>query len=103
MAEHPYSVGDRVLVSRDLSGEEHVEGLVVDVALSAFASGQLAASQAVGSGQLTWVAAGGEEACAECVANGSAGPVLPGNEFVSGHRHPPVHAGCRCAITSTSV
>ncbi|CAB4693713.1 MAG: hypothetical protein F2663_04375 [Actinobacteria bacterium] len=30
MAEHPYSVGDRVLVSRDLSGEEHVEGLVVD-------------------------------------------------------------------------
>ncbi len=80
-----------------------VEGLVVDVALSAFASGQLAASQAVGSGQLTWVAAGGEEACAECVANGSAGPVLPGNEFVSGHRHPPVHAGCRCAITSTSV
>ena len=27
---NPYSVGDRVLVSRDLSGEQHVEGRVVD-------------------------------------------------------------------------
>ena len=27
---NPYSVGDRVLVSRDLSGEGHVEGRVID-------------------------------------------------------------------------
>ena len=80
-----------------------VEGLVVDVALSAFASGQLAASQSMGNGSLLWVAAGGEDACAECVANASAGPVTPGTEFVSGHRHPPVHAGCRCAISTLSV
>jgi hypothetical protein len=28
--QNPYKTGDRVLVSRDLSGEEHVEGRVVD-------------------------------------------------------------------------
>ena len=76
-----------------------VDGLVADVALSAFASGQVALT----TNTVRWVVASSGQGCAECVANSAATPRKAGTEFPSGHRHPPVHAGCRCALVTANA
>ncbi len=76
-----------------------VDGLVADVALSAFASGQVALT----SNKVRWIVSAPDQGCAECVANSAAGPRFASTEFPSGHRHPPVHAGCRCALVTANT
>jgi len=76
-----------------------VDGLVADVALSAFAAGQVA----VTTNTLRWIVGAGDQGCADCVANGAAAARRASTEFPSGHRHPPVHAGCRCALVTATA
>jgi DivIVA domain-containing protein len=73
-----------------------IDGLVGDVALSAFATGQYAG--ATSATAVRWTLGTSCTECASCAANVDAGAVRAGSDFPSGHRHPPVHAGCRCSI-----
>ena len=73
-----------------------IDGLVGDVALSAFATGQYAG--ATSATAVRWTLGASCTECSSCAANVAAGAVRAGSDFPSGHRHPPVHAGCRCSI-----
>jgi hypothetical protein len=75
-----------------------VERLVGDAALDAFSAGVAAAAGRAG---LRWVLAGGGSGCADCDDNALAGVVEKGEEFPTGHHHPPAHAGCRCLVVPT--
>jgi len=80
---------------------ERIERMVGDFALEAFSSGALAA---VGpDAELRWVVGGTESPCADCDDNSLAGAVGAGEEFPTGHRHPPAHPGCRCLVVPTSA
>jgi hypothetical protein len=75
---------------------ERIERLVGDVSLGAFSQGVLSGT---GDGvTVRWLLAGRDGGCADCDDNSLADPVVPGAEFPTGHRHPPVHAGCRCLV-----
>ena len=43
-----------------------------------------------------WLAV--NNSCRTCLANQSAGPVLAGQPFPSGHLTPPAHLDCRCCL-----
>jgi len=78
---------------------ERIERLAGDYALGAFSSGVLSgAGKGVAS---RWVLAGSGTACADCDDNALAGNVAPGEDFPTGHRHPPAHPGCRCLVVPT--
>jgi DivIVA domain-containing protein len=78
-----------------------IEGLVGDWVLEAFSSGVLAASGS--GGGLRWVVGGEAPPCADCDDNALAGAVPTGDEFPTGHLHPPAHPGCRCLVVPTSA
>jgi len=78
---------------------ERIERLVGDSTLRAFSSGILSASGS--DARVRWVAVG-SPACADCDDNALAGSIGAGEEFPTGHRHPPAHPGCRCVIVPTS-
>ena len=89
---------DRVNVAfREWRGER-VGRLVADAAHAAFARGHFVATPA--GTPLRWVADDGERPCAECEDNGLAGSTLKGTAYPTGHRHPPVHSGCRCLVVT---
>ena len=44
----------------------------------------------------------GDAPCPDCEDNGLTGPQPPGEEFPTGHRHPPAHPGCRCLVAPTA-
>jgi len=80
-----------------------VEGLAGDFTTRAFAVGELAVMSSLGAGAeppVRWVVedddAGGS--CPDCDDNALAGPLAAGEEFPTGHVHPPVHPGCRCLL-----
>ncbi len=75
---------------------ERVETLVGDAALGAFSAGVLGSTDP--GGQVRWVLATPGEGCADCDDNALAEGSTPGDEFPTGHRHPPAHAGCRCLL-----
>jgi DivIVA domain-containing protein len=77
---------------------ERIERLAEDSAVEAFSKGVLAG---VGKHGLRWSRSDVGPGCADCEDNGLAGAVSPGDEFPTGHRHPPAHAGCRCLIVPT--
>ncbi|MEJ7765230.1 MAG: hypothetical protein WKF86_07025, partial [Acidimicrobiales bacterium] len=102
--EQAYSVADgesrvdRVNVAfREWRGER-VGRLVADAALAAFSRGHFVATPA--RTPLRWVADDGERPCAECEDNSLAVATPKGTPFPTGHRHPPVHSGCRCLVVS---
>lgn len=78
---------------------ERIERLVGDQALSAFSAGVLLAAKAAGG--VRWVLGGGADPCADCDDNALSGVLSPGDEFPTGHFHPPAHPGCRCLVTPT--
>jgi len=91
---------DRVNVAfREWRGER-VGRLVADAAHAAFARGHFVATPA--RTPLRWLADDGERACAECEDNGLAGSTSKGTPFPTGHRHPPVHSGCRCLVVTAA-
>jgi DivIVA domain-containing protein len=77
---------------------ERIERLAEDSAVEAFSRGVL-----VGAGKrsVRWSRSEVGPGCADCEDNGLAGAVAPGEEFPTGHRHPPAHAGCRCLVLPT--
>ena len=77
-----------------------IERLVGDAALEAFSTGVISGAGPAG---LRWVLAGTGTGCADCDDNALAGVVARGDEFPTGHRHPPAHAGCRCLVVPTPV
>ncbi len=92
----PTRRADRVNVAfREWRGER-VGRLVADAAHAAFARGHFVATPA--RTPLRWVADDGERPCAECEDNELAGSTPKGTPFPTGHRHPPVHSGCRCLV-----
>ncbi|HLG66705.1 MAG TPA: DivIVA domain-containing protein [Acidimicrobiales bacterium] len=80
---------------------ERIERLVGDYCIGAFSAG-VVASTGPGAG-IRWVLARAEGACPDCDDDSLAGVVAPGDEFPTGHRHPPAHAGCRCLVYPTPV
>lgn len=77
-----------------------VEALAADHVVAAFAAAALAAVPA--AQKMRWVVDDDGGACADCDDNALAGGVVAGDEFPTGHRHPPVHAGCRCLLAPVS-
>ncbi len=79
---------------------ERIERLAEDSAVEAFSKGVLAG---VGKGAVRWSRNEVGPGCADCEDNALAGAVVPGDEFPTGHRHPPAHAGCRCLVLPTPI
>jgi DivIVA domain-containing protein len=78
---------------------ERIERLAEDRVIEAFSAGVLA-----GAGRgvpLRWVGSDAGPGCADCEDNALAGPIDAGEEFPTGHRYPPAHAGCRCLVMPT--
>lgn len=91
--------GERVGAAyREWRGER-IERLAEDRALDAFGVGSLAG--APNGTTLRWVTASDGTGCADCEDNALAGDVYAGDQFPTGHRHPPAHAGCRCLALPT--
>lgn len=78
---------------------ERIEQLAKDRALDAFGAGVLVGSGRFGG--VRWVRGGDGPGCADCEDNALAGRVVPGEEFPTGHVHPPAHAGCGCLVLPT--
>ena len=83
---------------------ERVERLAGDYVVAAFSAGSLAGVSSADT-QVEWVAvsASGAEPCPDCEDNALNGPQPPGDEFPTGHVHPPVHPGCRCLLAPTDT
>jgi DivIVA domain-containing protein len=78
-----------------------VERLAGDQAVFAFARAALAAVP--GGTTLRWVVDDDGAECPDCDDNALAGPVPAGDDFPTGHRHPPAHAGCRCLLAPANA
>jgi DivIVA domain-containing protein len=77
------------------------ERLAGDQTVFAFARAALAA---VPEGtMLRWVVEDDVAECPDCDDNALAGPVAAGEEFPTGHPHPPAHAGCRCLLAPANA
>lgn len=76
---------------------ERIERLAGDHVVAALSLGTMAV---VGKGVIEWVAvaATGESPCPDCEDNGLNGAQAAGEEFPTGHAHPPAHPGCRCLV-----
>jgi len=76
---------------------ERIERLAGDHVVAAFSIGTMVV---VGKGSIEWVsvAAPGASPCPDCEDNGLNGAQSPGEEFPTGHAHPPAHPGCRCLL-----
>jgi DivIVA domain-containing protein len=81
---------------------ERIERLAGDHVVAAFSAGTMSA---VADAQLEWVAVAGsgDAPCPDCDDNGLSGPQQSGQEFPTGHRHPPAHTGCRCLLTRSAT
>jgi hypothetical protein len=72
-----------------------VERLCTDVARRAFHAGVVAACA---GRELRFLAAPTDAPCDACALDARAGTVAAGATFPSGQPHPPLHAGCACAV-----
>jgi DivIVA domain-containing protein len=98
-------VGEHVGAAfREWKGER-IERLAADHVVAAFSTGTLAAAEGTDGAQLEWVAVSGSEdpPCPDCEDNGLSGSQAPGEEFPTGHRHPPAHPGCRCLLAPSAT
>ncbi len=84
---------------------ERIERLAGDHVVAAFSAGTIAAAEGASSAQLEWLAASDSEdtPCPDCEDNGLTGSLAPGEEFPTGHRHPPAHPGCRCLLVLSAT
>ncbi len=77
-----------------------VEALATDHIVAAFSQAVVAGTPA--GSELRWVVDDDGGACADCDDNALDDGVPAGQEFPTGHRHPPAHAGCRCLLVPVS-
>jgi hypothetical protein len=84
---------------------ERIERLAGDHVVAAFSLGTIAAVQKDQAAQVEWlaVAGTGDAPCPDCEDNGLNGALGPGEEFPTGHRHPPAHPGCRCLLVTSAT
>ncbi len=84
---------------------ERIERLAGDHVVAAFSAGTIATALGAGSAPLEWVAVSdsGDTPCPDCEDNGLNGSQAPGEEFPTGHRHPPAHPGCRCLLALSAT
>jgi hypothetical protein len=78
---------------------ERIEHLAYDRAIAAFGIGVVAGTPK--GTTLRWITGDDGPGCADCEDNALAGEVTAGEEFPTGHQHPPAHAGCRCLVLPT--
>jgi hypothetical protein len=78
---------------------ERIERLAEDRVIDAWGAGVLVGSARAGG--VRWTRAESGPGCADCEDNVLAGRLAPGDEFPTGHRHPPAHPGCRCVLLPT--
>jgi len=78
-----------------------VERLAGDQVLAAFGRGTVAV--AAPGAALRWVVDDGGTDCPDCDDNALAGPIEPGQQYPTGHLHPPAHAGCRCLVVPATT
>jgi len=72
-----------------------VERLCGDIARRAFNVGVIAACEGT---QVRMVISPSDDPCDACKLDASSGMHLAGQNFPSGQPHPPLHAGCSCAV-----
>ncbi len=84
---------------------ERIERLAGDHVVAAFSAGTIAAAEGASPAQLEWVAVSdsGDAPCPDCEDNGLTGALAPGEEYPTGHRHPPAHPGCRCLLVLSAT
>ncbi|HWF22505.1 MAG TPA: DivIVA domain-containing protein [Acidimicrobiales bacterium] len=80
---------------------ERIERLAGDYVIAGFSAGSVAGS----SQDIEWIAAAapGSTPCPDCDDNALNGPQQAGQEFPTGHRHPPAHSGCRCLLAPSAT
>ena len=94
--------GDREVLSslmRDVYRKwkmEMIDAHVDDIACSAYSKGAYLALEP--GSALSWMVDPVSHCCSECEDNSLAGMVTRGDNFPTGHGHPPAHAGCRCLV-----
>ena len=77
------------------------ERLAGDRTVFAFARAALGAVPA--GTMLRWIVDDDVAHCPDCDDNALAGAVASPEEFPTGHRHPPAHAGCRCLLVPATA
>ena len=84
---------------------ERIERLAGDHVVAAFSAGTIAAAASGSPTSLEWVAVSdsGDAPCPDCEDNGLTGSLAPGEEFPTGHVHPPAHPGCRCLLVPSAT
>jgi DivIVA domain-containing protein len=95
------AVAERVGAAfREWKGER-IERLAGDYVIAGFSAGSVAGS----SQDIEWIAAAapGATPCPDCDDNALNGPQRAGQEFPTGHRHPPAHSGCRCLLAPSAT
>lgn len=75
---------------------ERIDSHVDDIACSSYSHGAYLALEP--GSRITWVAEPDTNCCSECEDNSLGGSVVRGDDFPTGHSHPPAHAGCRCLV-----
>ena len=75
---------------------ERIDSHVDDIACSSYSHGAYLALEP--GSRITWMAEPDTNCCSECEDNSLGGSVIRGDDFPTGHSHPPAHAGCRCLV-----
>ena len=75
---------------------EKIDSHVDDIACSTYSHGAYLALEP--GSRITWMAEPDANCCSECEDNSLGGSVVRGDDFPTGHSHPPAHAGCRCLV-----
>lgn len=75
---------------------ETIDSHVDDIACSSYNHGAYLALEP--GSRITWMAEPDTNCCSECEDNSLGGSVVRGDDFPTGHSHPPAHAGCRCLV-----
>ena len=94
--------GDREVLSalmRDVYRKwkvESIESHTEAIACSAFSKGGFLSLEP--GSPMSWMVDPAHSCCSECEDNSLAGVVARGDEFPTGHEHPPAHPGCRCLV-----
>ncbi|MEI6198361.1 MAG: DivIVA domain-containing protein [Actinomycetota bacterium] len=75
---------------------DRIDSHVEDIACSSYSHGAYLALEP--GSRITWMAEPDTNCCSECEDNSLGGSVVRGDDFPTGHSHPPAHAGCRCLV-----
>ena len=75
---------------------DRLDAHVDDIACAAHARGAYLALD--NSATVSWAVDPSSPCCSECEDNSLAGGIVKGENFPTGHAHPPAHPGCRCLV-----